>query len=53
MYCDIDIKEDRFGFFLRWLADEKKFNEYGIISVVEKPYKYKDLWLEFNQKEYN
>ena len=37
---------DRFIYFLRYMADEKKYTEHNIINIVEKPYKYN---YEFNQ----
>ena len=43
---------DSFVPFLHWLIDEHNFNKaHNIVNVVEKPYHYSKLWLEFNEKE--
>ena len=44
-------ESDLFVIFLRWLADEKEgfFDAHEIIHVVEKPWKYKEEWNEFNK----
>ncbi len=50
---------DGFVPFLHWLIDEHdfdrdhtdNFNAHRIIDVVEKPYHYSKLWLEYNEKE--
>jgi len=41
------VTDDDFTPFLRWLVKEHNFGEEQIIHVVEKPYRYKDLYNEF------
>ncbi len=42
------VESDMFIFFLNWLVDHKGYEDAKfIIDVVEKPYKYEDLYDEF------
>ena len=44
------VTDDDFTPFLRWLVRNHDFNEDRIIDVVEKPYRYKDLYEEYNNE---
>jgi hypothetical protein len=44
-------EEDRFTFFLYWLVEDKDYSAKSIVDVVDKPYHYKLLWDEYNEKE--
>ncbi len=45
------VTDDDFTPFLRWLVTKHSYNEEQIIHVVEKPYKYKNLYEEFSNEE--
>ena len=45
---DDDIsRRDNFYIFIKWLYNKKDFNIDDISCVIEKPYKYKELYREF------
>ena len=45
------VTDDDFTPFLRWLVTKHSYNKEQIIHVVEKPYKYKNLYEEFSNEE--
>ena len=45
------VTDDDFTPFLRWLVINYYYNEEQIIHVVEKPYRYKNLYEEFLNEE--
>lgn len=54
---DLWWEDDLFISFLHWMIDEQgfdkdhtdNFNAHEIVYVMEKPWKYRMLWLEFNE----
>ena len=44
---EIDVGEDSFTPFLKWLKDKRGFTTEGIINVVAAPYNYKEEWKEY------
>jgi|TARA_R100000084_G_scaffold109198_1_gene74745 hypothetical protein len=45
------VTDDDFTPFLRWLVRNYNYNEEKIIDVVEKPYRYNNLYEEFSNEE--
>ena len=41
------LDTDMWIFFLNWLAWDKEADAKFIVDLIEKPYKYQDLWDEF------
>ena len=45
------VTDDDFTPFLRWLVTKHNYNEEDIINVVEKPYRYTELYGELSDEE--
>ena len=45
------LESYEFIFFLNWLVDEKDFDAKAIIDVVEKPFKYQELFNEYRRNK--
>ena len=43
----IDVGEDSFIPFLKWLVDKRGFTTTGIINVVATPHSYEEEWEEY------
>ena len=41
------LDTDMWIFFLNWIAWDKEVDAKFIVDLIEKPYKYQDLWDEF------
>ena len=49
-YPELWWEDDSWIPFLHWMVDEKGFDKaHEIVYVVEKPWKYKTFWFEFNE----
>ena len=51
VHNEIDVTNDSFGHFMKWLLDEKGFTSEQLINVVEQPHHYSKEWEEYNAIE--
>ena len=46
----IDVTNDSFGHFLRWLLDNKGVTSADLINAVEQPHHWQKLWEEYHDE---